>query len=212
MGDNMKKLLNKIKYDKKVMTILNVITIIGIITGSIFITILNKTDKKLISDAVNNYLSHIKSINNLELIYLKNILINNTISLFLTWIIGISVIGVFFVLIFIFYKSFILGFSISALIYTYSYKGIFISLIYIFPHIIINLLIFMFVASYSLKLSSILIRSILKKENMNFKSFINNYIKIFIFSLIFIIMTSIYESIILPIIFKFMLGIIGEVK
>ena len=208
MGDNMKKLLNKIKYDKKVMTILNVITIIGIITGSIFITILNKTDKKLISDAVNNYLSHIKSINNLELIYLKNILINNTISLFLTWIIGISVIGVFFVLIFIFYKSFILGFSISALIYTYSYKGIFISLIYIFPHIIINLLIFMFVASYSLKLSSILIRSILKKENMNFKSFINNYIKIFIFSLIFIIMTSIYESIILPIIFKFMLGII----
>ena len=204
----MKKLLNKIKYDKKVMTILNVITIIGIITGSIFITILNKTDKKLISDAVNNYLSHIKSINNLELIYLKNILINNTISLFLTWIIGISVIGVFFVLIFIFYKSFILGFSISALIYTYSYKGIFISLIYIFPHIIINLLIFMFVASYSLKLSSILIRSILKKENMNFKSFINNYIKIFIFSLIFIIMTSIYESIILPIIFKFMLGII----
>ena len=208
----MKKLLNKIKYDKKVMTILNVITIIGIITGSIFITILNKTDKKLISDAVNNYLSHIKSINNLELIYLKNILINNTISLFLTWIIGISVIGVFFVLIFIFYKSFILGFSISALIYTYSYKGIFISLIYIFPHIIINLLIFMFVASYSLKLSSILIRSILKKENMNFKSFINNYIKIFIFSLIFIIMTSIYESIILPIIFKFMLGIIGEVK
>ena len=208
MGDNMKKLLNKIKYDKKVMTILNVITIIGIITGSIFITILNKTDKKLISDAVNNYLSHIKSINNLELIYLKNILINNTISLFLIWIIGISVIGVFFVLIFIFYKSFILGFSISALIYTYSYKGIFISLIYIFPHIIINLLIFMFVASYSLKLSSILIRSILKKENMNFKSFINNYIKIFIFSLIFIIMTSIYESIILPIIFKFVLGII----
>ena len=208
MGDNMKKLLNRIKYDKKTMTILNVITIIGIITGSIFITILNKTDKKLISDAVNNYLSHIKSINNLELIYLKNILINNTISLFLIWIIGISVIGVFFVLIFIFYKSFILGFSISALIYTYSYKGIFISLIYIFPHIIINLLIFMFVASYSLKLSSILIRSILKKENMNFKSFINNYIKIFIFSLIFIIMTSIYESIILPIIFKFMLGII----
>lgn len=198
----MKKLINSIKYDKKTMTILNVIAITGIIAGSIFVTILSKKDKTLIVNSLNNYFSFFKSSNVSIINEFKRIFLTNFFIIFIIWIIGISVIGVLLVISFIFYKSFILGFSISSLIYTYSYKGAIISFVYIFPHMIINLLIFLFISCYSLKLSTILVKSILKRQNLNFKSFINSYVKIFIISLIFILLTSIYEAVIMPIILK----------
>lgn len=204
----MKKIMNLIKYDKKYMLILNIIAIAGIITGSIFITILNKQDKTLIVDSLNKYFLNIKTSDVSFLTNIKNIGLNNLFFSLFIWIIGISVIGVVLTILFVFYKAFIIGFSISSLIYTYSYKGILLSIIYVFPHMIINILILLFLASYSIKLSSILVKSILKKESVNFKYFINNYLKIFMISLLFTLITTLYESVILPFILKFVIKII----
>ena len=204
----MKKIMNLIKYDKKYMLILNIIAIAGIITGSIFITILNKQDKTLIVDSLNKYFLNIKTSDVSFLTNIKNIGLNNLFFSLFIWIIGISVIGVVLTILFVFFKSFIIGFSISSLIYTYSYKGILLSIIYVFPHMIINILILLFLASYSIKLSSILVKSILKKESVNFKYFINNYLKIFMISLLFTLITTLYESVILPFILKFVIKII----
>ena len=199
----MDKLKKIIKYDKKIMTFLNVIAIVGIIAGSIFMIVLSKNDKETVLNSIKDFFD--KLINNKFNFAgtLKNSLISNLLFSFIIWVIGISVVGVLIVIFIIFYKSFTLGFTISSIIYTYSIKGALLALIYVFPHMVINLLIMLYLSSYSIKLSIILIKSILKKDNLNFKAFINNYSKVFLISIIFLIVTSLYESFISPIILRY---------
>ena len=199
----MDKLKKIIKYDKKIMTFLNVIAIVGIIAGSIFMIILSKNDKETVLNSIKDFFD--KLINNKFNFIgtLKNTVISNFLLSFIIWDLGISVVGVLIVIFIIFYKSFTLGFTISSIIYTYSIKGTFLAFIYVFPHLVINLLILLYLSSYSIKLSIILIKSILKKDNLNFKAFINNYSKVFLISIIFLIVTSLYESFIAPIILRY---------
>ena len=199
----MDKLKKIIKYDKKIMTFLNVIAIVGIIAGSIFMIVLSKNDKETVLNSIKDFFD--KLINNKFNFVgtLKNTLISNFLFSFIIWVIGISVVGLLIVIFIIFYKSFTLGFTISSIIYTYSIKVSLLALIYVFPHMVMNLLIILYLSSYSIKLSIILIKSILKKDNLNFKAFINNYSKVFLISIIFLIVTSLYESFIAPIILRY---------
>ena len=199
----MDKLKKIIKYDKKIMTFLNVIAIVGIIAGGIFMIVLSKNDKETVLNSIKDFFD--KLINNKFNFAgtLKNTLISNLLFSFIIWVIGISVVGVLIVIFIIFYKSFTLGFTISSIIYTYSIKGALLALIYVFPNLVINLLVLLYLSSYSIKLSIILIKSILKKDNLNFKAFINNYSKVFLISIIFLIVTSLYESFISPIILRY---------
>ena len=201
----MNKIKKILKYDKKIMIFLNLIAIAGIISGSIFVIIIDKNDKKSVIDAVNNLFNNIKNNNFDYLLMLKNTLINNILLIFLLWIVGISVIGVIIVILSIFFKCFILSFTISSILYVYKVKGFILALIYIFPHMVINLLIFLYISSYSIKLTIILIKSILKKENLNFKLFFNNYLRILLVSLIFILFSCLVESFVTPFILKWLI-------
>ena len=198
----MTNLKNILKYDKKIMFFLNIIAVIGIISGSIFVIIINKNDKKMMIDSINNLFNKIKENNFDFLSIFKNTILNNFIISFIIWIIGISVIGIVVTILLVFYKCFILSFTISSIIYVYSFKGIILSIIYIFPHMIVNILTFLYISSYSIKLSIILTKTILKRENLNFKQFLNNYLKVLLISIVILFLSSIYESIIMPYILK----------
>lgn len=198
----MTNLKNILKYDKKIMLFLNIIAVIGIISGSIFVIIINKNDKKMMIDSINNLFNKIKENNFDFLSIFKNTIFNNFIISFIIWIIGISVIGIVVTILLVFYKCFILSFTISSIIYVYSFKGIILSIIYIFPHMIVNILTFLYISSYSIKLSIILTKTILKRENLNFKQFLNNYLKVLLISIVILLLSSIYESIIMPYILK----------
>ena len=199
----MDKLKKLIKYDKKIMTLLNVIAIIGIITGSIFMVVLSKSDKTTVLNSIKDFFDKLINDKFDFISTLKNTMISNLLFSFIIWVIGISVIGIIIVIFIIFYKSFTLGFTISSIIYTYSIKGSLIALLYVFPHMIINILIMLYIGSYSIKLSIILIKSILKKDNLNFKLFINNYLRVYLISITFLITTSLYESFIAPVILRY---------
>ena len=199
----MDKLKKLIKYDKKIMTLLNVIAIIGIITGSIFMVVLSKSDKTTVLNSIKDFFDKLINDKFDFILTLKNTMISNLLFSFIIWVIGISVIGIIIVIFIIFYKSFTLGFTISSIIYTYSIKGSLIALLYVFPHMIINILIMLYIGSYSIKLSIILIKSILKNDNLNFKLFINNYLRVYLISITFLITTSLYESFIAPIILRY---------
>ena len=158
-------LKNKIKYNKKTMLFLVIIVIIGILTGSFFSVILNQNDKQLVIDNITNYIENINKINNLEI--LKNTFIVNILVIFGIWILGISVIGLFIVIILLFWKSFTLSFTVSSFILTYNLKGLLLSFIYIFPHLIINMLIYLYIGSYALKFSILIIKCIFHKSLNN---------------------------------------------
>ena len=194
----MDKLKSKVKFDKRLIIFLVVICIIAIIAGSILVTILNYNDKVLLDQHLNNFLNNIQN-NKLNYFFtLKNNLVTNILYIILIWILGISVIGLPIIIILYFFKTFILGFSIGSILACFKLKGIIFSVLYIFPGGIFYLITLTVLTMYSLSFSIKMIYSILKKTNINFKTIINRYVYILIFSLIITIITSLYDTFAMP--------------
>ena len=198
----MKKILNKVlNIDKKTFYFLAIISIIGIITGALFMTVLSTSDKEIVYNSLNDYITNIGSIKLNIKEFLSNFLLNILYALII-WILGISVVGLPIVIIVIFFKSFLVSFTVSSFIINYKIKGLLYSLIYIFPHMIVNLLIYIYLGIYSIKLSISIIKAIFSKKSINFKNSMVSYLKLFIFSFILIIVTTLYETYFVPFILK----------
>lgn len=204
----MDKLRKIVKINKKTLLFFTILLLTGIVTGAIFMAILNETDKKLITDYFVNFISNIENnkLNFLEAI--KNGLFNNLLYIIIIWILGISVIGIPIVIIMFFIKSFTLGFSISSIIFNYKLKGCLLSFIHIFPHQILNFLIYILLTTYSIFFSLKIIDSIIKRKTIDFKILMNKYIKILIFSLIVIIISILIEVFITPFLIKIIIPFI----
>ena len=204
----MDKLKGTIKVNKKTLLFFTILLIIGIIAGSIFMAILGETDKKLVTDYFNNYISNIENnkLNYLESI--KNGLFNNLLYIIIIWILGISIIGIPIVTIMFFIKSFTLGFSIASIVFNYKLKGCLLNFINIFPHQMIYFLIYMLITTYSIFFSLKMINSIINKKNMDFKVMMNKYVKILIISVIAITIGIIIETFITPLLIKIIIPLI----
>ena len=192
----MKELINKIRQNKLV-TLLIIIMIISIILGILFPAIITKEDKSLIIDSVKTFISGIKQ-NNIN--YLSGILqsiSNNSLVTILVWILGISIIGIPLILLIIFFKGFLVGFSFTSILITYGISGIIKAIIYTLPNIG-NLLATFLLGYYAITFSIMIFKNIFKKENSNWQPIVKRYIKIGLFFLIFSILISLVECFLIP--------------
>lgn len=208
----MKKILDKFKsyliINKKMMLFLFIIVLIGIITGSLFTIFLNVDDKTLIKNSLDLFFNN--CIND-KLNYFdafKNSLFSNYFYTIIIWLLGISLIGAVFAVPIAYFKSFILGFTISSIITNYGLKGVIIAILYIFPHLIFNLLIIMFITHYSVILSFKIFKSFFNKGVIDFKFIFKKYFIILIICLMILMLTSLYEGFVIPLIFKIFKGLI----
>lgn len=198
----------KIKVDKKLFVFLLVLMIIGISVGSILVTILNNSDKNLTIEYINEFTNNIKD-NKLDYLFaLKNNLFSNLSYIILIWLLGISIIGLPIMLIMFFSKSFILGFSIGAVLETYKAKGILFSLVYVFPGQVIDLLFLLLLMMYAMSFSFKLIYAIFKKKSLDFKLVMNRYFKIFLLVLIVTLLMTLYDTFLMPKLIKLIIPFI----
>lgn len=192
--------LDKLKYgainNKKIILFLLGLSIVGVICGSLFMTIISKTDQTMVKNYMMEYMVNLNHINFKNVLF--NSLITNLFFIISIWLLGISVIGVPIIVFMYFSKIFTLGFSISSFILTYKFKGLLISLIYIFPIQILNIGLYTLITLYAIKISSNLIYSIFNKKEVNFKSIINKYIKILMICIIACLISVLYENTVLP--------------
>lgn len=209
MKKYMDKLKSNIRINKNLFVFLVVIIAVGVAAGSIFVTLLNDSDKVMVSDYLNNFLNNL-STNNLNY---SGTLINTIIftlgAALLIWLLGISVIGFLLILLFLFIKAFSLGFSIGSIIINFNFKGVLIAGAYIVPHHIINMMIYLLISSYALVLSYRLITSFTKKQTFEFKSVFNRYLFILGFSLIILLISVLYEVYGAPKLVNFIVSILN---
>lgn len=208
MNKVMDKLFNLVKFDKKYVFFSLVVVIMGILFGSIFIAILSKSDKYLITEYITNFINNIKNNDfNYSKTFINTILTNFIIIISMT-IFGVSCILTPLNILVLFYKSFILGFSISGFMLSFKIKGLLLSLIYIFPHLILNILIFSILTAFTLKLSSKIIKATFKRKKVNLRLYMQKYLLAILLFLILISISSLYESFVMPNILKKILTII----
>ncbi len=207
----MKKIMDKffemLKINKRIFVFLLVIIVLGIISGAIFSVMISNEDKTMVADYLNNFFNKLNS----NTLNYKNSFLNcfvfTVIFDFIIWLLGISVIGFFVILIMVFLKSFVVGFSVASLIINFRLRGILYSIIYIFPHQVIDFLILIIISSFALIISFKLISCINKKNTLSFKNIINKYILILILSIVVLILTCLYETYMMPFIMKMVYGL-----
>lgn len=181
---------NKYKY-----IFLLTIILIGFISGIIFSNILSYNDHQEISNTLKDYFLGIK--NNQSINYLGNFLnifSVNYLYMLLIWIFGLSIIGIILNPFILYFKSFVIGFSVGIIISIYSYLGILGSLLYLFPHLLINLLIYTLLSFYGIKLSIKLFKALFLHKNFNFQDFMKKYLKILGLASIILLITTLYET------------------
>ena len=201
------KLLNNIRFEKKYVLFTLVLVLLGILTGSLFIVILDKTDKNIVIEYITEFINNIKNNNINSLDLLKNTLLTNYIIVIIFAIIGFSFFFFPINILILFYKSFIIGFTLSSFILTYSLKGLLLSIIYIFPHLIINILLFSLITAFTVQNSINMIKYIIKRQNINMRHYFNKYFSILLIIIIILLFTGLYESYIMPTLLKLIVNI-----
>lgn len=208
MKKGMDKLSKFFNLSKHTLIFLLGLLAIGIICGSLFNVIISKSDQVIVNDYLANFFN---KITNNELNFMncfKDSLVFNYLYVLFIWILGISIIGLPIILFMFFGKAFTLGFTIAAIIKHYGVKGCLISLAYVFPHYIVNVFVFTVLTIYALSLSIRMIKCIVKRKTIDFRPIMKKYTFILIGCLIVILITSLYEALIMPNILKYILTIV----
>lgn len=196
---NKKKIYSIIFPNKKFGIFIISIFIVGIISGSLFLTMIGDTDKIVIINQLKDYFNMINSEKNST--SLINSIYINFSYIFLIFVLGLSIIGILVNGLIVYVKGFVIGFTISSLVYVYKLKGILAGIIFLVPHQLINILIIIWLSIYSFYFSYYLFRQIFNKKN-NIKNVLNKFIAIFIISIILTFITSLYETYLMANIFK----------
>ena len=206
MKKQMDKLKKKTTSNKKIIVFLVGLFLIGLIAGSIFITIISKSDQALVKEYIKEFVNKAdkNKLNYLEA--LKNASLSNGLFIVIVWLLGFSIIGIPIVIFMYFSKAFILGFSLSSFILRYKFKGLLLALIYFFPHHVVNILAYTLILIYSLKISFILVNSIIKKKTISFKAIMNRYLIVFAVSIGMVIVASLYECFVVPFLIRNLIG------
>lgn len=192
--------------NKKVNLFVIFIVVLGIISGSLFLMVLNENDKSEVINEISTFMANINTNNINNLNSFKNSLIEGMILIILSWILGMSIIGVIFNIFFIYMKSFTIGFLISSFILVYKYKGILSSLIYVIPSQLINILIILILGVYTLLFSKYLFKMIfLKDKTVNLGKFFKKYVLVFGICIILCVISSLCEAYLLPSLLKVMI-------
>ena len=177
--------------------------VLGIISGSIFLMTLNESDKNLVVTQITDFINSIdgNKINNFKA--LKNALYENGIFVILMWVFGMSIIGIIINIFFTYIKGFIVGFSISSFFLVYKYKGFVLSLIYVFPTLIINIIVTIIISVYSILFTIYLWKVIFGSDhNIKIKSFFKKYLLILFICIGLILISSVTEGYLIPALLK----------
>lgn len=199
----MKEIYNNYKKElskrNNILVSIIIIFTLGLIFGSIYITILKTNEKTTILNEVSNYFLSINKMTIDDKINIfKDSLISNLIYFTSLWLLGISVIGIPIIIIMVFFKSFILSFSISSIFAKYGFKGILGAFLYIFPSSIITTILMIILSTYSLLLSIRIFKSAFLKKNINFKTFMGKYFFLLVISILICVLCSLFDAFISP--------------
>lgn len=193
---------NIIFPSKKINIFVITILFLGVISGAIFSNIIDLNDKKLVLDKIQIFISNIDNQSINSIIAFKNSIITNLTYSTIIWILGMTIIGIIINIFLLYLKGFIFGFSLSAFILTYSYKGIILSILYTLFGQLLNLIVIMILTIYSIMFTVNYIKQIRSKQNLNLPKFFKNYTLIFVITLIITLISSISEAFLFPTLIK----------
>ena len=146
--------------NKKFYLFLSIIFVIGLILGVIFLIYLDEASKDILFLNINEWLQGISNSN------INNIVLH-IIMLSSMFLLSIFLIGIPFVLFFVFYNGFSVGFTVTSLTSIFGIKGLLYGIIYVIITKGIYLFFLSIIIVSLLRVSLIILKSIFNKENID---------------------------------------------
>ncbi len=189
-------------------TFVVIIFILGIIFGSVAVKTVDYDVKQSLFSYFNDFMN---SLNDLE--YDHHSLVSESIrfnlfNIAIIWAFGISVFLMPFITLLIFFKGFVLGFTVGFLVSEYGYKGIIIALTAIFPQNILIIPAYILAGVMGIYLSLRIIKYYRGIERLNFQHFLKYSFDMAVLAFI-LFGGSVMETYISPYLFKFVLRFIS---
>ena len=184
---------------RKIFIGILVLCLISFIIGILYLVFLDKSDKTIVKDTLNNYFNNLNSLSYKHELYIN--LKNNLFLAVIMWFFGISLFGVIFELLYLIIKSFTLGFSLCSIIYTFKLKGLYLSIIYLIPSII-NLVIYIVLGFFAFNFSIYLFKYLFKNKEYNLRLLLKKYLKVLLISIILLVVSSLLDTFLIPNILK----------
>ena len=202
MNLKLNKVNDKLKEQKKIYIFIIIVMTLGLLSGIVYAIILNQNDHTLVKESLNSFFISIKD-NNIDY---KSAIINSLIGniTFTTFIflLGISIIGIPIIVLCLFFKTFIFGFSLSSIIYTYHLNGILKAITYTLPHQLIIILMTLFLGFYALYFGIKLFNYLFRSKDINLRYSMRRYLQIYLIVLIINSLCSFIEVFLSPTLIK----------
>jgi len=180
---------------------------LGFLSGCIFLIMLGSEDKENVVSQIANSFTNISKGNINSGLAFKNSLIINYVYLFSIWLLGLSIIGLFLNIFIIYIKGFIVGFTISGMMITYSVKGLLSSFVYLLFGQLFNMLVVVMIGIYSFMFSIHLFKLIFNKKKDNGRSMMKKYFVMLGLCIFITLITSFLEAFVFPNIIKIMISL-----
>lgn len=198
----MKLMIKERLKKRKLLIALVIIMVVSFICGVLFVSVLSDSNQELIKSSINSYFN---GINNNEMNYLRSlysVLTSNLLLVIFLWVIGISIVGIILIVLALIFKSFLVGFSFTSIIYTYGFKGLLTGIIYSIPEMI-GLFVVFVISYYAINFSFVLFNMLFRKKEYNKKVIVSRYLKLLLIACVVMVLISLLSVFVIPNILRF---------
>ena len=196
--------MNHVREYSSLYMFIVVLFVMGVISGSIIVNSLSFTQKEDLLYYLSRFFGQVEagSIASSYQMFLESI-IHNIQYIGLIWILGISIIGFPLILLLLFLKGTVIGFSVGFLVNTMEWEGFRVALVSVLPQNIILVPIMIFITVQSLAVSTNIIRRVfLKQVREPLKPIIIKYVIALLISILFILVAGAIEAYFSPTLMK----------
>lgn len=180
--------INHIREYSSLYMFILVLFVMGVICGSVIVNSLSFTQKEDLLYYLSRFFGQVKdgSIASSYQMFLES-LKHNIQYISLIWILGISIIGFPLILLLLFLKGTVIGFSVGFLVNAMGWEGFRVALVSVLPQNIILVPVMIFITVLSLALSTNIIRRVfLKQVRQPLKPVLIKYVVALLIAILFI--------------------------
>lgn len=198
-----KMLMDYFKKNIVQYVFLSIVLIAGIIAGSVTVNMISDIQMENILSFINGFLANINniSVDYSSIFYLS--LSNNLKTAVILIVLGLSVIGLPFILAVILFRGFVLGFTVGFLIGQFGPKGIVLSVLSILPQNLIILPCIVSIGVTSLTFAMAVIKNRIKNYQENYSQMVTGYLLLNLFFSFLLIISGLIEGYISPVFIRF---------
>lgn len=204
--------INHVREHSSLYVFITVLFLMGVIFGAIVVNSLNLSQKEDLFYYLSQFFGQVsegKIAADQEIFYQS--IAHNLKYIGMIWILGISIIGLPVILVLLFLKGMVVGFTVGFLVNQMGWNGFLLSFVSILPQNLLIVPIFIIIATLSVSLSmKIIKRLFLKQFRDPLKQTIYRYVFSFVISIFFLIGAGAIEAYISPVLLQSVVGFMNK--